>query len=190
MSQGIGRRAVLLLAVLGISLGPVLVAHVATAATFNPTISVDPSSGRPGLAVTIGGSGYPPGEFVGLYIDLPSPYLGTPGPKADAQGAFKMQLAWPDQTFDATHKVNPATPGVHTVCGDTTYGTTSQQYPAKACTQFMVEGIPASPASPAAQSPAPTSSGSSGLDPVVVVGGIVILLAVALGTTWLIRRSA
>jgi hypothetical protein len=137
--------------------------------------------------VTITGSGYPPDEFVALYIDQPSPYIGTPGPRADAQGAFKFQYVWPDQTYDVAHKVNPSSPGVHSVCGDTNYGSVSQQFPGKACTQFVVEGTPASPAT---NSPAAIPANASGLSPIEVIGGIAILLALAIGATLLIRRSA
>lgn len=153
----------------------------------SPTITLSVTTGPPGTAVTITGSGFPPQEFVALYIDQPVPYLGTPGPRADAEGAFAFQIKWPDQTYDVAHKVNPATGGVHTVCGDTSYGGISQQYPAKACTQFVAVGPRPSPT---AQSPAPSTPSSRGAGLPEVIGAIAVLLALAVGAVWFLRRPS
>jgi hypothetical protein len=177
---------VLVVASLALTLASQLVAHVAGKGPFNPTISVSPSSGSPGVHVTITGSGFPPQTLVALYIDQPSPFLGAPGPRADAQGAFTMDLVWPDQRYDSAGKVNPAKPGVHNVCGNTNYGGGSQQDAAKACAQFVVVAIPASPA---AQSPAPVASNSSWPGMAGVIGGVAVVIVLVAGAVVLMRRS-
>jgi hypothetical protein len=99
-------------------------------------VSVD--SGPPGTAVTIRGTGYPPGEVVALYIDAAGAYIGQPGPRADAQGGFRKDFIWPGKEYDTTGRVDPSSPGPHNVCGDTTYPGSSQSVAAKACAVFQV----------------------------------------------------
>ena len=118
-----------------------------SAAAEQPSITLSATSGPVGAPVTITGAGFPAGEIVALYIDSPGPYLGLPGPVADAQGAFQLSTKMPGKGWDESGKVNPAKPGPHNICGDTTaYPGSSQPVAARACAQFLVVG-PVSPQS-------------------------------------------
>src|SRR2546428_11530218 len=88
-----------------------------------PSITLSVTSGKPGTPVKISGSGFPPGEIVALYVDLADPYIGSspPGPRADAQGKIQDSFLWPDQKYDAHHRVDPSKTRPHLVCGDTAY---------------------------------------------------------------------
>jgi hypothetical protein len=158
---------------------------VGTTAAASPQILLSPTSGPPGTHVTITGSGFPSGEIVALYIDLPGPYLGQPGPKADAQGAFHITTTWPDNKFDSSGRVKPTEGGSHNVCGDTSAGL-SQPIAAKACAQFVVEAGP----SPSASSvPSPPAPGLVGPSPPAVAVVIAIMIALGVITFVLLRRA-
>jgi len=149
-----------------------------------PTITLTAISGPVRTPLTIEGKGFPPNELVALYIDEPSVYIGTPGPLADAQGAFHKSITWPGADYDVTGQVNPSTPGVHTICGDTSYPGHAPPLEAKACAQFIVT----SSTSPSPQpSPAAGGPGGASLGEILVVGAILVL--VAAGTVMWMRRS-
>ena len=149
-----------------------------------PTITLTATSGPVRTPLTIEGSGFPPNELVALYIDEPSVYIGTPGPMADAQGAFHKSITWPGADYDVTGQVNPSTPGVHTICGDTNYPGHNPPLEAKACARFIV----ISSTSPSPQpSPGRGGPGGASLGEILVVGAILVL--VAAGTVMWMRRS-
>ena len=145
------------------------------AATSQPTITLSVTSGPPGTPVTISGSGFPPDQVVAIYIDMPGPYLGFPGPKADAQGAFHVDIKWPGKNYDDTGHIDPARPGVHLLCGDTQLPNSRQAVPANACAQFTVQVVrsPSPSTSPAAT---PRATGL----PIPVVFLVLALLAALL----------
>lgn len=180
------RRAALLCGVLLGAAAPASAVPTLTARAAGPTITVSPGAGAPATSVTVTGAGFPAGQVVALYIDLPGPFLGQPGPTADAQGGFHQTFAWPGSNFDATGRVKPAAVGVHQVCGSTSYPGSQQTSNVQACTAFVVQ---------AGQSPSPSPSASpasgqlSGPSPmaVAVVIGILILLAVVTG--FLMRQT-
>ena len=147
-----------------------------------PTITLTAISGPVRTPLTIEGKGFPPNELVALYIDEPSVYIGTPGPTADAQGAFHKSITWPGADYDVTGQVNPSTPGIHTICGDTSYPGHAPPLEAKACAQFIVS-------SSASPSPSPGAGTSGRASPVEIVVAAVIFLALAIGTLLYIRRS-
>jgi hypothetical protein len=154
-----------------------------TSAT-SPTITLTPSSGRPGTRVTITGTGFPPEEIVALYIDRPGPYLDVPGPRADSQGGFSKDINWPGRNFDNTGKVDPASPGAHSVCGDTAYPGSTQTSAGSACAPFVAEANALS--SPI---PSPGSTAKSGLQPSLLLLAAAILIVVMGGTVILARRG-
>jgi hypothetical protein len=144
------------------------------------TLSVD--SGVPGTPVTITGTGFPPGEIVALYIDAPGPYLGSPGPRADASGSFRKDIKWPgrDYDYDRTGHVNPTKPGVHTLCGDTAADAGSPPpISAKACARFQVLSPPTAAAT-ASPTGAPISE---------ILFAVAILAVIAVGATLWIRST-
>lgn len=150
------------------------------AAAAEPSITLNTTSGSPGTKVTVSGSGFPPGEVVALYIDSPGPFLGIPGPKADAQGSFRYEMSWPGKEYDISGKVDPAKPGLHTVCGDTNYPNVSPPLAAKACAQFQVQSI---------ATPAPGGASLQGAALTETVIAIVVLAAIALGVGLWIRSA-
>jgi hypothetical protein len=167
------------------------VGRATSSATFpSASIVLSPTSGTSGTPVTIAGSGFPPGEIVALYIDVAGPYLGFPGPIADAQGGFKQTAAWPAKNYDPGGHVNPISGGSHTVCGDTDYPGSTQQYAVKACAQFTFISVPSpSPSVHATSSPNSSAESSSGSPIYAVLAVIAVLGALAIGTFIWSRRS-
>jgi hypothetical protein len=103
---------------------------------FQPTITLYPSSGLSTTTVTVTGSGFPSGELVALYVNSPTKYLSTPGPRADQQGGF---------VFDVVLAGHLTTAGPQKICGDTGYPGSTQQYATKACATFVTaSGVPTS----------------------------------------------
>jgi hypothetical protein len=131
-------------------------------------------SGAPGTQVTLTGSGFPPGEIVAIYIDLPSPYIGSPppGPVADSVGAIHTSFKWPGKNYDPNHKINPAQAGIHLVCADTGYPGGDQPIRVKSCAPFMAIAAPESP------TPAASPSNAASIPELVVALAIVIALVV------------
>lgn len=156
------------------------------AASGSPKIDLSVGTGPPGTPVTITGSGFPPSEIVALYIDVAGPYLSFPGPQADAQGGFRVDIKMPDKNYDTTGRVNPAIAGPHNICGDTGYPGNSQPVAVKACAQFIVLAVP-SPSPTPTTAPAPSSA--AGPPVASVIGVFVILLILAAGLFLLLRRS-
>ncbi len=144
-------------------------------------IALSVQSGTAGTPVTVTGSGFPPQAIVALYVDLPGVYLGAPGPAADAQGAFKVDISWPGKNFDPAGRVKPATAGAHSICGDSGYPNSPPQVAAKACAQFTVKAL----SSP----PAQASTASSGYPLPVVLAGFAILAVIGLGVVLWMRRT-
>jgi hypothetical protein len=124
-------------------------------------------------------------EIVALYIDQPLPYLDRPGPRADAQGSFRIDIKTPDSNYDPSGRVKPAAPGPHNICGDTAYPGSTQPVAAKACAQFQVQALPSTSSSPGAGN-ATSPSGAS--LPEVLVAMALLLAAVAGMFLWLRRR--
>jgi hypothetical protein len=152
--------------------------------TLHPAVTISVNSGTPGTHVTIIGTDFPPSEIVALYIDLPYPYLGStpPGPRADAHGGFQDNFDWPGKNYDPNHRIDPAKPGPHQVCGDTGYPGNQQPLPVKACAMFQVSAPP---------SPTPNNpSSSSGANLPEVLFAVAILLAVVAGTLLWVRRGS
>jgi len=146
-----------------------------------PTLTLSVSSGRTGTPVTVTGSGWPAGELVVLYVDLPDPYLGLPV-RADAQGSFRLDTKWPGTNYDASGHVNPTTPGAHKVCGDTVYPGSTANVPARACAStFEVLGS-ASPST----APAVAASGASLTELLLALAVLVLVIG---GTVLWMRRS-
>ena len=145
-------------------------------ASSTPSLTLNPTSGLPNAKVSLSGTGFPPNEIVGLYLDSPNLFLQAPGPRADAQGAFTTSITVPG-----------ASPGAHQVCGDTAYPGAPPQQPAKACAQFVVIAGPSPTPSP---SPSPTpSAGSTAGQWTFTIAAIAILIVAALVTGWWARRS-
>jgi hypothetical protein len=161
-----------------------LAADSAPSAAFNPTISLSVTSGTPGTLVTVRGTGFPPGEIVALYIDSPVPYVGNhpPGPVSDQQGSIVDTFKWPDQNYDATHRVDPSLAGPHQVCGDTGYPGGSQPVAAKACAEFHAVALP---------SPSPTLQPAPGQPASLpeLLAGSAILIAIVVVTFLWMRRA-
>jgi hypothetical protein len=153
-----------------------------------PSIDLSRTSGTPGTALIIHGTGFPPGEIVALYIDQPDPYLVNPppGPRAGADGTITESVKWPGKSYDVSHAVDPSKPGVHTVCGDTGYPGNPNTIAVKACAQFTVIGASPTP------TPLAGSDGGPSLPlPLPLIGvAIVVVLALAIGgQIWLQRQS-
>ena len=149
--------------------------------TLHPTITLSVSRGVPGTAVTITGTGYPPNEIVALYIDqMGPPFLDVPGPRADPQGAFHIDISMPHANFDSAGRINPALPGPHTICGDTAYPP-GQRILASACAQFQVEGAPSPSATPSVE--------SHGTSLPELLGALVVLVVLGVGAFLWMRRS-
>lgn len=155
----------------------------------NPKIALNVSSGGPGTVVTVTGTGFPPLEIVAIYLDTEPPYLPDrdpskkpPGPNADGQGSFTETFVYPNATYDSTGHVKPTTPGLHAICGDTTYPSSAQRIPGRACAQFEVLAA----ASPTA---APASGGSSGASVPELIGALAVVIAVLVGMFLWMRRS-
>jgi hypothetical protein len=150
-------------------------------------LSLSVTTGAPGTPVTISGNGFPRGEVVALYVDVPGPYLFNPGPRADSSGAITAAIVWPDKNYDTTHHLDPSTPGPHTICGDTGYPGSTQPIAAKACATFNVLAVP-SPSSATIQSATPAAApAGSPTGTVLVVVAIMIVLAVV--AFLLLRRA-
>jgi hypothetical protein len=147
-----------------------------------PSIAVSVDSGPPGTAVTITGTGFPPGEIVALYIDAAGPYIGQPGPRADAQGGFRKDFIWPGKGYDTTGRVDPSSPGPHNVCGDTAYPSSSQSVAAKACAVFQVTA-------PSSPTPAAATKLQQGQVSAVLFAFGIILAAFAVGGLLWVWRS-
>jgi hypothetical protein len=154
-----------------------------TATSSSASVVLSPASGTSGTQVTITGSGFPPGEIVALYIDVAGPYLGFPGPVADAQGAFVQTVRWPAKNYDATHRVDPSSAGSHAVCGDTGYPGNRQNDAVRACAQFVVEAG-------ALATPTPISAPSPWGSQTVFLIGFVILATLAVAAIISVRRAA
>lgn len=148
----------------------------------HPTITLSVSSGLVGTPVTITGSGFPPAEFVALYIDQSDPYLGFPV-RADDQGAFRFDTKMPGTSYDKTGRVNPTKPGPHTICGNTIYPGSTMPVAAMACAPFQVQATPSPSPSP---SPGIGNAGASLPEALVALA---ILIAAATGLLLWTRRS-
>jgi hypothetical protein len=140
--------------------------------------------------MTITGGGFPANEIVALYIDSPSPFIGTPGPRANAQGGFTQQITWPGNDYDTAGRIKPAAPGPHRVCADTTYPGVTPSVEAQACAEFLVVGGPSPSPSPVAISPAAKSSGTAFPLPIGVVIVVVVLIVLGAGGVIWWRRAA
>ena len=179
-----GVRGVVALAGLGLwalAPGPSL---ILAASPPTPTITLSVTSGAVRTPVDIRGSGFPPNMFVALYIDEPSVYIGTPGPKADAQGTFEKSITWPGSDYDVTGHVDPSKPGPHSICGDTSYPGHVPPVEARECVLFVVT----STASPSAK-PSPGAAAPGRVTPGEILAAVV-LLALAIGTWLYTRRPA
>lgn len=156
----------------------------ALAAQSPPSIALSVSSGPPGTAVTVTGSGFPPGEIVAIYVDAAGPYLANPppGPGADAQGNVRVNVIWPGRNYDVSGHVDPTVPGPHNVCGDTAYPGSTQPIPARACVQFVVVAVAQTPA------PAPATANKSFPVGAVLVAFVVLMLLTG-GVLLLTARS-
>ena len=99
-----------------------------------PAITLTVNSGPPGTPLWMSGSGFPAGEVVALYFDIPQLHLSTPGPVADAQGSFQAQ---------PTRIPFGSSDGVHVICGDTGATGGTQPVVVKTCANFEVVNIPA-----------------------------------------------
>lgn len=167
---------------------PVPVAAAAEVAAAPPSlastakISLSIVSGPPGANIVITGSGFPPLEIVALYVDAPNPYLSVPGPRADAQGGFRVGVAYPNVN-DASSGINRTKAGPHQICGDTGYPSSVEPIVAKACTQFTVLPGP-SPTPSSVPNPA-----APGLPIPAVLIALVVLIVVAGGAFLLVRRT-
>jgi len=161
-------------------------ASLLTAQAASPTITVSPDTGTTGTSVSVTGAGFPPGEVVALFIDFPSPFLGQPGPTADAQGGFHLTITWPDKSYDASGRVKPTSVGIHSVCGSTNYPGSTQANAAQACAVFMVQAGASTSASP---SPSPAPSPLVGPSPTTVGIVVAILLILAAITALLMRQA-
>jgi hypothetical protein len=150
-------------------------------------IALSVSSGSEGTAVTISGSGFPPGEVVAIYLDTAGPYLGNPppGPTANAQGTFQFTFKWPTKNYDSSGRVDPTKVGPHTICGDTAYPNSTQPIPAKACAQFNVVAAPS-----AIESGRPGTNDNSGAPLIEVLVALAILVAIIAGVAVWIRRKS
>ncbi len=151
----------------------------------SPTITLSVQSGPPGTALTITGSGFPAGEIVAIYMDLANPYLGFPGPRADAQGSFQLAITTPGKDY-GSGRVDATKVGPHQICGDTAYPGSSQPVAAKACAQFIVEAAPSPTPSIAVSHPPTAPTGLSIRFAVIAFG---ILIAIAAGAVVWMRRS-
>jgi hypothetical protein len=165
------------------SLGPGSSVGAAT----TPTITLSAASGSVGTPVTITGSGFPANEIVALYIDSPALFIGTPGPRADAQGSFTQKITWPGSDYDITRRVDPSKPGPHRVCGDTSYPGITPAAEAQACTEFLVLAGPSPSPSPVASSPPAKPAGAP--FPVGLVVAFAVIAVVAIGAVVWLRRS-
>jgi hypothetical protein len=147
-------------------------------------IDLTRSSGGPGTALIIHGTGFPPGEVVALYIDHPNPYLylnPPPGPIAATDGTVTDSLKWPGKNYDSSHQIDPTLAGTHLVCGDTGYPDSHQAVSVKACAPFDVLG----------PSPSPGQTGTgSGLPLPLVAVVVVAVIGLAVGGQWLMTRGS
>jgi len=155
----------------------------------NPKIALSVSSGGPGTVVTITGTSFPPLEIVAIYLDTEPPYLPDrdpnakpPGPVADGQGSFHETFVYPTATYDSSGRVKPTTPGLHAICGDTTYPSSTQRIPGRACAQFEVLVVPS-------PTPSPASGGSTGASVPELVGALAVVIVVVVGMFLWMRRS-
>lgn len=111
--------------------------QVKACAQFNvvPTLRLSPIFGQPGSSFMVAGSGFPAGETVGFYADAPqSGTIVSSTTQVDASGFFTFELTW-----SATQ---PASPGWHDVCADTSFPKVGQAILVMACAQFEVEAPP------------------------------------------------
>ena len=145
-------------------------AQVALAAS--PTITLSLTSGAPGTSVTVTGAGFPPGELVSLYMDKPGPYLGTPGPNADAHGNFVTRV-----------EVPPVSAGPHTICGQAPSQSTAT------CVDFTVLSAPITATHAPSPTPQPAASDNLVISRSTLITVVVALVVVGGGAYWLGRRS-
>ena len=147
-----------------------------------PTVTLSVTTGTVGTSVDVTGSGFPPGEIVALYVDAPVASVAStpPGKTADSSGSFHDTFKWPDANYDRSHRINPTTPGVHQVCGDTE-GDPNKPQPisANACAAFVV--MAPSP------SPSPGGVGSSAGLPEILIA-LAVFAVVAIGAALWFRR--
>ena len=162
-----------------------VIASAPSAQGTNPVITLSIDSATPGTEITIAGSGFPAGEIVALYIDSPQPYLGQPGPVADASGSFKVLLKLPGKEYDKTGRVDPSTPGQHQICGDTGYPGSAQAVAVKACATLTVLALPSPSPSPAAT---PQNSTSPQLPVPAILAAFLVLAILAGALLFFTRR--
>ena len=163
-----------------------VVAGAPAAVAANPQISLSVTTGKPGTTVTVSGAGFPAREIVALYIDSPDPYLGQPGVLADGSGSFQFQFQWPGPGYDSSGRVDPAKPGPHQVCGDTSPPGSSQTSAVKACAAFIALPGP-SPTPSARPTPSPRAQ-APGLTPTSVLIVLGVMAVVATGLYFIQRR--
>ena len=131
---------------------------------------MNPGTGPPNTLVVISGSAFPPNEIVGLYLDTPNTYIGSPGPRADAQGKFTESDVMPG-----------GAPGKHKVCADTSKPT-PQVVAAKVCVPFELLGLPS-------PTPAAIHQGGVASLPVAIVFLLIgVLVGVGIGAAVWSRR--
>ena len=152
----------------------------------NPQVSLTATGGPPGTNVAMSGRGFPPGEIVAIYIDSPDPYLGQPGTVVKADGTFQFTFQWPGAGYDKSHRVNPAAPGQHQVCADTSWPGSTQTSQAKSCAIFIAQLGP-SPTLSSSPTPAPVAQGPS-LSPTSVLIVLAVMAVVATGLYFIQRR--
>jgi hypothetical protein len=119
---------------------------------------------------------------VALYIDAAGPYIGQPGPRADAQGGFRKDFKWPGKEYDTTGRVDPSSPGPHNVCGDTAYSGSSQSVAAKACAVFQVTSSSIAP-------PAGTRPQEAPISVALFAFGIILAALAVGGLLWVWRSK-
>jgi hypothetical protein len=110
-----------------------------------PKVWLSAVSGPPTTTLTITGTGFPPGEGAGLYMDGPS--IGgfmSDTPTADRSGTFCRFVYIPGlvRSSAASSPWISTPPGPHEVCADTGYPAGNQPVQARACAVFVVTDVP------------------------------------------------
>jgi hypothetical protein len=106
----------------------------------NQSVSISVTSGLVGSRFDLTGTGFPAGEVVAIYADMPGQYFGTPGVESDALGSFQFRINWPVRNSPA-YKIDPTTAGTHLVCADTGYPGSNMSILVQGCAQFVVQAL-------------------------------------------------
>jgi hypothetical protein len=155
-----------------------------TSEPFNPTISLNVTSGGPGTELTVSMRDFPPGSEAAMYVDVPSGntdtpvFFGTPGVPFDEHGNRDQPTRWP---------VYVSTPGAYNVCAETgSKWARESKYPAKVCALFVVEGVASSPSPPPLAIARPNRPGPPLLGLLAVL--VVLVPAAVAGVIRLVRN--